>query len=1042
MRKKALRKDFYMEIRRSLGRFLSIFFIVAIGCAFFSGIRASEPDMRLSGDAYFDKKNMMDIQIISTMGLTRDDLEAIQKTDGVSAAEGGYSVDVLCREGDNQDAVHVMSLLPSMDQVQLEDGRLPEADNECVMDVDYLAGRSLKIGDSVTFNSGTDQDITDTLRTDTFKIVGAVSSPHYISFQRGSTNIGNGTLSAFVYVPEESFVLDVYTEIYVQAEGARELTAFTDEYDDRVAKVMDRLEDLGTEREEVRYQEIKDEANSQILDAQQEVTDAQTELENGKAEADSQLADARRQLADAQAQVDSGKKQIEESRAQLEESRAQLTDSQAQVDQGQQELNANIEALNSQIAQLNEAKEQYNALAASGSADEVTIATLNTMYARIQDGEAAVEQARAQIEASKAQLESSQAQINSGWEQVASGQQQLADAEAKVASGEQELQDGWKEYYDGEARTRQEIADGQKQIDEASAKLSDAQKEVENIQKPIWYVYDRSNLPEYSGYGENADRMRAIGQVFPVIFFLVAALISLTTMTRMVEEQRTLIGTFKALGYEKHSIAGKYIGYALLATVTGSVAGVLFGEKVFPYIIMNAYGIMYQHMHEIRLPYNLLYGVGAAAAALACTLFATIMSCYKELREQAAELMRPPAPKQGQRVLLERIHFIWKHLNFSWKASMRNLFRYKKRLFMTIFGIGGCMGLMLVGFGLKDSILAIVDVQYEEVQLYDGNIILSDDVNQEEKKAIMESLDGEDQVSGAEEGFLTQISLGNGKEWHDVYLDVPENIDNFSEFVVLRNRVTDEKYQLDDEGAVLTEKMARELNVKAGDTLLIRDSEKGDLSVKITAVCENYMGHYLYMTPACYEKIYGEKPVYNSIIYKTVDRTSSEAERVGEEILKLPGTLSVSYTTDLKDQVDHMLGALDEVIVVLIISAGMLAFVVLYNLNNINITERQRELATLKVLGFYNSEISAYVYRENVVLTLLGAVLGVVLGIILHRFIIVTVEIESVMFGRNINFTSYLYSFLLTIVFSCLVNGAMYFKLKKINMVESLKSVE
>lgn len=1042
MKKKALRKDFYMEIRRSLGRFMSIFFIVAIGCAFFSGIRASEPDMRYSGDAYFDDKNMMDIEVISTLGLTEDDLHAIEDVDGVAAVEGSYSVDVLCSEGDNQIAVHVMSLMPTMNQVQLEAGRLPEAENECAVDVDYLDESSLEIGDEITFSSGSDDDITDTLKTDTFTITGAVSSPNYIAFQRGSTTIGNGTVTAFIVVPADSFSLDVYTEIYAQVDGAKEMTAFTDEYDERIRQVMDAIEAIKAEREQIRYEEIVEEANEALADARQQVSDAETELEDGKAQAEAELADARKQLEDAQAEVDSGRQEIEASREQLESSRRQLEDSQTQVDQGQEELNNNIDALNDQIDELNTAKEQYNTLAASGATDDVTMATLNAMYEEIQNGETAIAQAQAQIDAAKAELESGQEQINSGWDQINAGEQELADAEAQLAEAEAEIADGWEEYYEGESEAEAEIADGEQKIADAKEELEDAENEINDLEKPEWYIYDRSNLPEYSGYGENADRMRAIGEVFPVIFFLVAALISLTTMTRMVEEQRTQIGTLKALGYERHSIAGKYLGYALLATVSGSVVGILFGEKVFPYIIINAYGIMYQHMNDIVIPYNLEYGLGAAAAALASTLLATIFSCYKELREQAAELMRPPTPKQGQRVLLERVKFIWKWLNFSWKASIRNLVRYKKRLFMTIFGIGGCMALMLVGFGLKDSIFAIVDIQYGEIQLYDGNIILSDDATEEEKSNIIKELGKDSKMAGSTEGLLAQITVGNGEEQFDVYLDVPKNVEEFSEFVVLQDRITNGTYELDDSGAVLTEKMATELGVEPGDTITIHDEDKGDLEVEISAVCENYMGHYLYMTPTYYEKVYGEKPDYNSIFYKTSDRITEEAERIGEEALTLPGALSVSYTTDLREQVDNMLGALDEVIVVLIISAGMLAFVVLYNLNNINITERQRELATLKVLGFYNGEVAMYVYRENIVLTVLGAIFGIVLGKFLHGFIIVTVEIESVMFGRNIDLSSFVYGFLLTILFSLLVNGAMYFKLKKINMVESLKSVE
>ena len=1042
MKKRALRKDFYMEIRRSMGRFLSIFFIVAIGCAFFSGIRASEPDMRYSGDAYFDRKNMMDIEVISTLGLTEDDLDAIRNVDGVSAAEGGYSSDMLFTEGDNKVVVHVMSLLPSMNQVQLEEGELPEADDECALDVDYLKESSLEIGDKITLISGTNDDVSDTLKNDTYTITGAVSSPEYISFQRGSTTIGNGTVTTFIAVPEESFALDVYTEIYVQSDGAKDLTAFTDAYDSRVDETEDQLEAIREDREKARYDEIMDEAQTELDDARAELADAEKELEDGRAEAEKELADARRELEDGQAEVDSGRQELADARAQLESSRQQLTDSQAQIDQGQKELNDNIDAMNAQIDELNAAKQQYNDLAASGADDPVTMATLSAMYEEIQSGEAALAQAKAQIESAKSELTSGQQQINDGWQQIAEGEQEIADGEAELENAQQEIDDGWEEYYEGEKEAQEEIADGEQKIADAKEELADAEAELADLEEPEWFIYDRSNLPDYTGYGENADRMRAIGQVFPAIFFLVAALISLTTMTRMVEEQRTQIGTFKALGYERHSIAGKYLGYALLATVSGSVLGILFGEKVFPYIIITAYGIMYQHMHEIMLPYNIQYGLGAAAAALASTLLATLLACYKELREQAAELMRPPAPKQGQRVLLERVRFIWKRLNFSWKASVRNLVRYKKRLFMTVFGIGGCMALMLVGFGLKDSIFAIVDIQYDEIQLYDGNIILEDDITDEEKETLIAELEKDELMTGAAEGLLTQVSVGSGEEWHDVYLDVPRDVDRFPEFVTLQDRMTDAVYTLDDSGAILTEKMATELDVEPGDAIMIRDDDLGDLEVKVQAVCENYMGHYLYMTPGYYEEVYGSAPDYNCIFYKTADRITEEAERIGEEALAVPGALSVSYTTDLKEQVDNMLGALDSVIAVLIISAGMLAFVVLYNLNNISITERQRELATLKVLGFYNNEVTMYVYRENILLTFLGALFGIVLGKILHRFIIVTVEIESVMFGRNIDLSSFVYAFLLTLLFSLLVNGAMYFKLKKIDMVESLKSVE
>lgn len=1198
MKKKALRKDFYMEIRKSMGRFLSIFFIVAIGCAFFAGIRSSEPDMRYSGDAYFDRKNLMDLQVISTMGLTDEDVEAIEKLDGIEKAEAGYSVDALCTEGDNQIVMHVMSLLPSMNQVQVENGRLPEKSDECVVDADFLSKSTLKIGDRVTLSSGTDKPVTDSLKEDTFTIVGSVSSPCYIGFQRGSTTIGSGNISAFLCVPEESFCMEVYTEIYAQVKGAEKLTAFTDQYDQRIDSVMKEVEAIKEEREKARYDEIVTEASEKLADAEKEITDAEAELEQGKAEAQEKLTAAREKLENAQKELEQAKKELASSQAkiasskeELEQAQKELNESSRKIAAGEKELNeksialatlkeqkdtlqgqlaaleqqkeelsgqkTTLEAqkrtlqegqknlldtqavLQQQISRLKAEKEDLNAegirlseeketlqkeyeelksqYEASGDTEilkqvEAKKAQLDEVNAKIAENSAKIEQNKtlletvesqmdpleeklvqmkngleqtetalekisaglSEIEAGQEQmqtgltqmesyissgefqLQAAREQLESGKNQILSGQRQIEDAKKRIADGEEQIQagikqiqdgetglaDGWIEYQDGERQANAEIADGEAQIADAKVQLADAKKEIEQIEKPTWYIYDRSHLPEYSGYGDNADRMKAIGEVFPLIFFLVAALISLTTMTRMVEEERTLIGTLKALGYSKKSIAAKYLGYAVLATLTGGIFGVMIGEKILPYIIITAYKIMYRHLPDVEIPYNLYYGVLACVAALLCTVAATIFSCMKELKEQAAELMRPPAPKQGKRVFLEYIPFLWKRLNFTWKSTVRNLMRYKKRFFMTIFGIGGCMGLMLVGFGLKDSISSIVPLQYEDIQLYDGNVILQSDVTMQEKQEVYEALEKNSQVVATAEDLLQKITIEHDGVSKEVYLNVPENVEKFSDFVVLQDRTTKEKYQLTDKGAVLTEKMAKELGVSAGDTVTIKEENEKERTVKISQICENYMSHYLYMTPAVYKAAYGKEPKYNSIYYRTEGRTTKEAELVGEAALKLDGALSVSYTTELRQQVDDMLQSLDIVIVVLIISAGMLAFVVLYNLNNINITERKRELATLKVLGFYDKEVTEYVYRENILLTLIGSVFGMLLGKILHRFIIVTVEIDSVMFGRNINTISFVYAFLLTVVFSLFVNWVMYFKLKKINMVESLKSVE
>lgn len=1028
MSKKALRKDFYMEIRRSLGRFLSIFFIVAIGVAFFSGIRAAEPDMRLSGDAYFDQHNLMDVKVLSTLGLTKDDVKAMEQVEGIKKVEAGYSTDALCVLDGSKKVVHIASLLPTMNAAIIEEGRLPKSEDECLVDIDFLEGSEYKVGDKITFLGGGETGIEDSLKMATFTIVGSASSPCYISFQRGSSTIGTGSVSGFVYVPEESFDMDVYTEIYATVDGAKELTAFTDPYQNQVDGAIEAVEKIKTTRENARYQEIVDEATDKLNDAKKELSDA-------KKEANDKLNDAKIKLDDGRKQLEEAKTTIANGYAALENSRNQLNVSQAEVSQGYGELNAQVETLNAKITELNQAKDQYNALVASGATDEQTQQIVAGMYAQITEGEAQIQAAQSQLDAANAQLNAGQSQINDGWAQIEQAQADLASGQSELSSKEKELSDAQTEYDDAKKEADEKIADGEEEI-------RDAENEVSKIKHAKWYIYDRGTLSEYASYGDNADRIKAIGKVFPVLFFLVAALISLTTMTRMVEEQRTLIGTLKALGYGRYSIAGKYIGYAFLATLGGSIAGVLIGEKILPYIIINAYGIMYQHMGVVVIPYNWYYGLIATFAALACTLIATVLSCFKELREQAAELMRPPTPKQGKRVILEKIPFIWKRLNFIWKATVRNLIRYKKRFFMTVFGIGGCMALLLVGFGLKDSIFDIAVLQYGEIEMYDGNVILDDDATGTEKAESCDKLTSNPAVEKTVINLLQQIDVIQGKNKKEVYLNVPKDNKEFSRFVVFQNRVTKERYELNDEGIILTEKMAKMLEVEVGDSIAIKDDVKGELQVKITSICENYMGHYLYMTENLYKQLYGKTPDYNSIYYGMKEGKMADLVKVGETILDTKGALSVSYTNNMRAQVDDMLSSLDIVLIVLVISAGMLAFVVLYNLNNINITERQRELATLKVLGFYDNEVSAYVYRENIILTVVGALSGIIMGKILHQFVIVTVEIDTVMFGRNIDLSSFIYGFLITMGFSLFVNGVMFFKLKKIDMVESLKSVE
>lgn len=1103
MKMKPTSKDFYMEIRKSPGRFLSILFIVALGVAFFSGIRASEPDMRLTGDAYFDESNLMDIKALSTYGVTQDDVDAISKIDGVEHAEGAYSADFMQIVDKKQKVLHVISLQDELNQVKLSDGQMPQKAGECLADQD--AG--YKVGDTIKLRSGTSDEVTDTLTTDTLKVVGLCSSPMYISYGRGSATIGTGTISAFVMVPEETFDMDVYTEVYVQVKGAKNEVAFTDGYDKKVQQVLDSIQDITDERAEIRKNEL-------VSEAQEKIDEAREELEQGRADAASELADAAAKIADAEEQLTSGKAQITSGKKQIASAKNTLSKKERELEQAQNQYNAGLAQLQEGEAQYEAGLAQYEAakpeaeakiqtgreeiekkkqeLAAApaqlevlkqsvagleqkqteGTITEEEAATLKELkenqipqledfiangeqliasgeaeldatQKQLDDTAATLAQTKSELDAAKAslngvpqQLASGKSQIQSGWAEIRKQEKKLEEGAAEIAENEAKVAEAKIEYANGEEEAAQKIAEGEQ-------KIADAEAKVQDIEKPTWYVYDRDTLTEYSGYGENAERLGAIGRVFPVLFFLVAALISLTSMTRMVEEQRTVIGTMKALGYSKMSIAKKYLGYALIATAGGSVLGVLIGEKILPYIIVYAYGILYQHITHILVPYQWIYAWMAAAAAIVCTMAATFFACYKELVAQPAVLMRPPAPKNGQRVFLERIKFIWKHLSFTWKSCIRNLTRYKKRFFMTVFGIGGCMGLMLVGYGIKDSCYEIAELQFRDIQMYDGSVYLKEDISDEIRQNLLDYMKDDSDISHYMQTSMKNVTLVNGKNKRDTYQVVfsePKDVKDYFDF---HDRKSKEEYTLDDEGVIISEKTGKLLNAKAGDTIEIKDEENGNKKVKIAHICENYMGHYIFFTPSYYEKVYGENSEYNSIFFAgQKGDTQEDYNKIGEDILTQDGALSVSYMRDIEKQLDDMLKSLNLVIVVLIISAGMLAFVVLYNLNTVNITERQRELATLKVLGFYDLEVAEHVYRENVLLTFIGAAVGVVLGKFLHAFIIDTVEVDTAMFGRNINFSSYMYSLLFTILFSLIVNGIMYFKLKKIDMVESLKSIE
>ena len=1085
MKQKALKKDFFMEIKKAKGRFLSILFIVALGTAFFAGIRSTESAMKITGDAYYDSTNLMDIKVVSTLGLTDEDISAFETLEVVAKAEGGYSVDVIHAASESRNALRVMSLLPSMNGYLFTEGEMPKKKGESLIDEQYANRNGLHVGDTISFESGTEKELSDTLNSTEYVITGIVNTAQYISFQRGNTNIGTGEISGFaVVMPEDFAKQEIYTEIYIRVSGAEEEIAYFPNYMQKIEHAIEKIEEISDIRRIARYEFVVDEANKELEEAREEFETEKKKAEEELEEAEKELEEAKAEIEDAKAQIQDGLTQIENGKSELytqqrnidtgkisyQNEYANLEEGKREYENGEEAYAAEyalrmpeVEAGEVQIAgareEITQQREGFEQMKPMLTEEEIEIyemqlyiseveieeqagiladarmqfaqsrAQLDTAKAQLEDGEV-------QLAAAKMQLDEGQRQINAAWVTIYANEAEIADAQIKLVEGEEELEKGQKEYEDG-------VKEANEEFQKAEVELTQAREDIDEIEVPKWYITDRDSLPEYAAFGDNAARMQAIGKVFPVVFFLVAALISLTAMTRMVEEQRVQIGTLKALGYTKRSIMMKYVGYAFLATLFGSILGVLVGGKLFPYVIISAYKIMYTDIPKILVPYHISYALWAAGAALACTMGATFFASYKELAMKPAVLMRPPAPKKGKRVFLERLSFVWNRLNFTWKSTIRNLVRYKKRFFMTVFGIGACMGMMLVGFGLRDSILDVAVLQFSNIQLAEGTAYLKEEPSAKEKEEIYAHFEEDKDVESFMEFYEHAATLKNGKFDESIYITIPKEMKHMEQFFIFKDRKSKEVYFLQEEKVIITEKLSNMLGAGVGDTIYLTLKDFEEKELKVSAITENYIGHYVYLSSELYEQLYGELPEYNTVQFNTPSEIETgELLKTGEQMIKLSGVQSVVYTHTMKGILDGMLTSLDMVMGVLIISAGLLAFVVLYNLNTININERRRELATIKVLGFYDKEVSAYVYRENTLLTIVGMLVGALWGKILHYFVIVTVEVEMVMFGRNINLPSYIYGALFTVVFSVFVNLVMFYKLKKIDMVESLKSAE
>ena len=1049
---KGLRKDFRREVKHSFSRFLSILLISALGVAFFAGIRSASPAMLASADATFDSDNLADIRVIGTLGLTDNDVAALLSLEGVQAAEGIYTGDFLCETENNTVVAKVTSMTNQVSLVKVKEGRYPEKYNECIADREFLAASGFQIGDTVRLKTGTEAKISDTLADDEFTIVGVGETSYYLNSERGTAAIGDGTADGLLVIPKEAFTAEVYSEIHVTMTGTAQMNCFSKAYDKVLAAVKANIEAVESARCEARLAEFR-------ADADKKLNQAKYEFQEKKDKALSDLGDAYQTLLTKEAELENGQLQIEQQRQQIEELRALF-------DSGDQSVENGKEQIAEARATIDDLERQKKAIEDQIAADEAKIAQMQKdlqadapyiseeeYYQRSME----IIRATATVEYYKNQLPAIEKSIADVNERVTTAEQFIADypaaaaaARVKIAEGEAKLEEAEKEIQDGEIaleRAKEDYAlaaeDTEAEINAAQEKLDKSEDEINNVKLPKWHVLDRTSIQSYATYKNDAQSIAAIGTVFPIIFFLVAALVSLTTMTRMVEEERTQIGTLKALGYKKSAITAKFVWYALLSTLLGSIVGVVLGESLLPILIIRTYRTVYMHLTQTVVQPHILNAVAATVLALLATVGGAVAASARVLSENPAALMRPEAPKIGKRTFVEDIDFIWMRLNFAQKAACRNLFRYKKRLFMTILGVAGCMALLLAGFGIRDSVEMLPEKQFNRVFSYQGTVGADASLSRAERRQLLSKVAS---VEGVTE-YLQTKSIVTYAETEkgdtSAYLIVPQDTVKLGEYVHLREaRFPHDDVALTDDGVLITEKFAKALGVSAGDMITIKEDETAEPvgDVRVAGVVENYLSSYIYMTPNIYKALYGETASLNAALIK-VD-PSADTNAVAEDLLDINGVTSVSMNATTQAQVNSMLGNLNVIIAVMILAAGLLAFIVLYNLNNINITERRRELATLKVLGFYPGELAAYVYRENVILTLFGTVLGMGLGFVLHWFVMQTVETETVMFGAEMRFTSYLFAILLTIVFAVLVNALMYFRMKKIDMIESLKSVE
>ena len=1079
-------KDVFREIKISLGRFLSILCIVAIGVAFFAGIKASAPDMKNSADTYFDKHNVQDIQVYSTIGLTKKDVAAIKRIKGVKSVQPNFSMDTLSQIDSTQMVIKVISygIDQKMNKIRVVEGRMPERENECLIEASSATNKlygTFHIGDTIKLQSGTDEALSKSLKHTKYKIVGTCYNPNYLSYEKGSSNIGSGTVNSFIYIQNTNVLKDYYTEVDVCVKGAKDLDCYSDEYFDVVDPVLKKIKKISNKQIDAHIQsyqseldEKKQEVNDKFNDAENQFNDAQNKIDSGLAEIQSnelKLQDSKNQINQgwneyyANIKVLDNIPTLQNAIAQIEESEKKLPEllnQKEQAENGLNQINAVIDDLYAQRKMIQDSINLIDMAIEKAqntpSTDEQTEALKIKLIENLKNTKAYLEGKLATIDqtiAKKAELEaiipqiqdginqiqaasSKKAELQSQLNQLLSAKNQLNNAYSSLVDGQAQYEDGVSKIEDAKTELNKSIeqltlskAEFNIQKHDALRELSDAQLEIDKMEGK-WIVLDRDSHYSYRDYGACADRMDGIAKVFPVFFFLVAALVCMTTMTRMVDEQRNEMGTLKALGYSKLQIASKYLIYALIASILGSILGCSLGMYLFPTVIFNAWNTLY-NIDQIKFLFQPGLILLASGSVTGITLLATLYSIYSELIEMPSQLMRPKAAKAGKKILLERISFIWKRLSFLRKVTARNIFRYKKRFFMTIIGIAGCSALLVAGFGINDSISDIVNQQYNVIYHYDATVAAKTN----EITSQIQSLKGVKDVY--EEDHLAVTTKIENKDISTT-VHIISNDKKFKDFCTLFNGK--KEFDLDDSSVLISQKMATKLNKKAGDTIKFKDANNKVIKAKIKGVFRNYVGHHIYASETLYKSWNTNAKTTHTYLIKSKKTTKKFERNLGNKIMNVDGVQSVTFYSSLQKNFKDMIKSISYIVVVLVISAACLAFVVLYNLSNVNISERKREIATIKVLGFTRKEVDAYINRETILLTILGSLIGLGIGVGLHHLIMNLAEMDDIMFGRTINSISYVISFVMTIGFNAIINLFMHRKLNKIQMVESLKAVE